>query len=83
MSVLTLTLPQSDADRLAEVAERTGQSVEQAATAALKAQLDAEFAACGEIEAGLAELDAGNSETLEVYEREMDAFVAQFAPTRG
>ncbi len=83
MSTLSLTLPEGDADRLAEIAARAGVTMEQAAATAVRAQLDADEAARREISAGLAELDAGQGMTLEAYEREMGAFMAQPRPVRG
>lgn len=83
MSSLSLTLPESDAARLAEVAAREGISLEQAAAAAVKSHLDGEEVARREIEAGLVELDAGQGMTLDAYEREMDAFMARLPPARG
>jgi len=83
MSTLTLTLPKADAERLAQLAARTGMTLEQAAADAVKAQLDADAAARREIEAGLAELDAGAGVSLEDYEREMDAFMNELRRARG
>lgn len=83
MSTLSLTLPKADAERLAEIAAREGVSLEAAAAAAVKAQLDADAHGIEEIEAGLAELDAGRGMSLEAYEREMDMFMAQLTPARG
>jgi predicted transcriptional regulator len=83
MSVVSVTLPDDDADRLAELARREGATPEQVGAAAVKARLDADAAARREIEAGLAELDAGQVLTLEDYEREMDAFVANLQARRG
>jgi predicted transcriptional regulator len=77
MTKLSLTLPKSEADRLAQIAARHGVSIEEAATAALVAQLDDDGAARAEIEAGLAELDAGSGVAMEDYEREMDALIEQ------
>lgn len=83
MSTLTLTLPRADAERLAELASRGGMTVEEAAAEAVRAQLDADSAARSEIEAGLAELDAGAGLSLEQYEREMDAFMIELRASRG
>ncbi len=83
MSTLSLTLPKTDADRLAAVAAREGVSVEQATIAAVKAHLDADAADRAEIVAGLAELDAGQGMSLDQYEREMDAFIATLGAARG
>jgi predicted transcriptional regulator len=83
MSVVSVTLPDDDADRLAELARREGASPEEVATAAVKARLDADAAARREIEAGVAELDAGRGLSLQDYEREMDAFMADLQTRRG
>jgi predicted transcriptional regulator len=83
MSTLTLTLPKTDAERLVKLAERDGVTVEEAAARAVRAQLDADAAARQEIEAGLAELDAGKGVSLEDYEREMDVFVNELRAARG
>ena len=83
MSVVSVTLPEDDADRLAELARREGATPEEVAAAAVKARWDAVAAARREIEAGLAELDAGESVTLEDYEREMDVFMAELQARRA
>jgi predicted transcriptional regulator len=83
MSVVSVTLPDDDADRLAELARREGATPEEVATAAVKARLDADAAARREIEAGVAELDAGRGLSLQDYEREMDAFMADLQTRRG
>ena len=83
MSTLTLTLPRADAERLAQLAARTGMTLEEAAAEAVKAQLDADAAARMEIEAGLAEIDAGAGVSLDIYEREMDAFMNELRAARG
>ena len=71
MSTLSFDLTDADKDRLAAIAAREGMTLEEAAAAALKAQLDADAAARAEIEAGLAELDAGDGMSLDDFEREM------------
>ena len=68
---------------MAEVAARSGVTIEQAAAAAVRAQLDADSAAREEIEAGLAELDAGAGMNLEDFEREMDGFMHDLQRGRG
>src|SRR5690606_20564362 len=73
MSTLTVEIEDGDKNRLADVARRAGISVEEAAAAAVK--LEADAAARREIEAGLAELDAGAGVSLEDVEQEMDAFM--------
>jgi predicted transcriptional regulator len=83
MSVISLKLPEADAARLAELAAREGRTPESIAAAAVRARLDADAAARAEIEAGLAELDAGAGMTLEAYEREMDAFMAELRSGHG
>jgi predicted transcriptional regulator len=83
MSVISVKLPEADAQRLAELAARVGETPEAIAAAAVRERLDADAAARGEIEAGLAELDAGAGMTLDDYEREMDAFMAELEGKRG
>ncbi len=83
MSNLTLNLTPDDEERLARVARAAGLSLEEAATAAVRAQLDADAAARREIEAGIAEIDAGAGITLEAFEREMDAFMAGLSSRRA
>lgn len=83
MSVVSVTLPEQDAKRLAELARREGATPEEVAASAVKARLDADAAARREIEAGLAELDAGQALSLEDYEREMDAFMADLSARRA
>jgi predicted transcriptional regulator len=83
MSVISVKLPKADADRLAELAAREGQTPEDFAAAAVRDRLEADAAARREIEAGLAELDVGGGMTLEEYEREMDAFMAELQARRG
>lgn len=83
MSVISVKLPEGDADRLAELAAREGQTPEAVAAAAVQARLDADASDRAEIEAGLAQLDAGEGMTIEVYEREMDAFMAELQAGRG
>ena len=83
MSTLSVTQPKADAERLVEPAAREGATPEQVALAAVRARLEADAAWCGEVAAGLAELDAGVGMTLADFEREMDAFVAQSPAARG
>ncbi|HRP10647.1 MAG TPA: hypothetical protein PLK37_06410 [Terricaulis sp.] len=83
MSTISLSLPDADAKRLAELAAREGRTPEQVAAAAVQARLDVEAAERREIEAGLAELDAGQTMTLEAYELEMDAFMAAVRAKHG
>mgnify|MGYP000988194770 CR=1 FL=1 len=83
MSVVSVTLPDEDAHRLAELARREGATPEEVAAAAVRARLDADAAARHEIEAGLADLDAGNAISLDDYEREMDAFMADLQARRA
>lgn len=83
MRTLSVELPETDADRLADLAAREGVTPEQAAAAAVRARLEQDLAARQDVEAGLAELDAGKAMTLEAYEREMDAFMASLALSRG
>jgi predicted transcriptional regulator len=83
MSVVSVTLPEQDVERLAELARREGATPEAVAASAVKARLDADAAARREIEAGLAELDAGRALSLEDYEREMDAFMADLSKQRA
>ena len=83
MSKLVLTLPEAVAKRLAGLAAREGQTPEHVAVAAVQAMLDDQAAARREIEAGLAELDSGQSMSLENYEREMDAFMASIQAGRA
>ena len=77
MSVISVKLPEGDAERLAELAAREGETPEAIAAAAVQARLDADARDRAEIEAGLAQLDAGEGMTLDAYEREMDAFMAR------
>jgi predicted transcriptional regulator len=83
MSSLTITLPQDEAQRLAELAKREGATPEAVAEAAVRARLDED--ACWEVEvkAGIADLDAGHSLTLENFEREMDEFMSALRAARG
>ncbi len=83
MSVISVKLPEADAERLAEFAAREGETPEAVAAAAVQARLDADARDRAEIETGLAQLDAGDGMTLEVYEREMDAFIAELQAGRG
>lgn len=83
MSVVFVTLPEQDAERLAELARRVGATPEEVAASAVKARLDADAAARRDIEGGLAELDAGQGLSLEDYEREMDAFMADLSARRA
>lgn len=83
MAVISVKLPEADAERLAELAAREGETPEAVAAAAVQARLDADARDRAEIEAGLAQLDAGEGMTLEVYEREMDAFMAELQAGRG
>jgi predicted transcriptional regulator len=83
MSVISVKLPEADAKRLAELAAREGETPEAIAAAAVRERLDADSASRGEIEAGLAELDSGAGMTLDAYEREMDAFMADLQAGRG
>ncbi len=83
MSVISVKLPEGDAERLAEFAAREGETPEAVAAAAVQARLDADARDRAEIETGLAQLDAGEGMTLEVYEREMDAFIAELQAGRG
>ena len=83
MAVISVKLPEADAERLAELAAREGETPEAVAAAAVQARLDADARDRAEIEAGLAQLDAGEGMTLEVYEREMDAFIAELQAGRG
>jgi predicted transcriptional regulator len=82
MSVVSVTLPEQDAKRLAELARREGATPEEVA-AAVKARLDTDAATRQAIEAGLAELDSGQALSLEDYEREMDVFVAGLQTRRA
>ncbi|MEJ0059038.1 MAG: hypothetical protein WDM79_05440 [Terricaulis sp.] len=77
MSDLTLTLASDDAQRLAELAAREGVTPEQLAEQAVRARLDEDAAWRAEVEAGLAELDAGKSMSFEDFEREMDTFMTE------
>lgn len=81
MSTLTVEIEDGDKNRLADVARRAGISVEEAVAAAVK--LEADAAARREIEAGLAELDAGAGVSLEDVEQEMDAFMRDLRLGRG
>ena len=83
MAVISVKLPEADAERLAELAAREGETPEAVAAAAVQARLDADARDRAEIETGLAQLDAGEGMTLEVYEREMDAFMAELQAGRG
>jgi len=83
MSSLTLVLSDADKARLSQIAAQRGVTLEEAAAAAVKAQLDADAAARREIEAGLAELDAGAGMSLEDFEREMDSFMRDMRLGRG
>ena len=83
MAVISVKLPEADAERLAELAAREGETPEAVAAAAVQARLDADARDRAEIETGLAQLDAGEGMTLEVYEREMDAFIAELQAGRG
>ena len=83
MAVISVKLPEADAERLAEFAAREGETPEAVAAAAVQARLDADARDRAEIETGLAQLDAGEGMTLEVYEREMDAFMAELQAGRG
>lgn len=83
MSVVSVTLPEQDAKRLAELAHREGATPEAVAAAAVKARLDADAEARREIEAGLAELDSAKMLSLEDYEREMDTFMAGLQTKRA
>ncbi|MBC7770513.1 MAG: hypothetical protein H7124_17160 [Phycisphaerales bacterium] len=83
MSTVSPDLTDADKKRLADMAERRGITLEEAAASAVKAQLDADAAARLEIEAGLAELDAGAGMSLEDFEREMDGFVSDLHRSRG
>lgn len=83
MSVISVNLPKADAERLAELAAREGETPESIAAAAVRARLDADANDRAEIQAGLAEIEAGAGMTLEGYEREMDAFMAELQAGRG
>jgi predicted transcriptional regulator len=83
MSVISVKLLEADVKRLAELAAREGETPEAIAAAAVRERLDADAAAQGEVEAGLAELDSGAGMTLEAYEREMDAFMSDLQAERG
>jgi predicted transcriptional regulator len=83
MSVVHLNLADRDAERLADLARREGATPEEVAAAAVKARLEADEASRRAIEAGLAELDAGEGLSLEDYEREMDAYMTKLQAPRG
>ena len=83
MSIVSVNLDDADAKRLTDLATREGQTPEAVATEAVRARLDADAAAQSAIEEGLAELDAGAGMTLEAYEREMDAFMADLRTRRA
>lgn len=83
MSEISVKLAEADAKRLADLAARQGETPEAVAAAAVRERLDADAAARREVEAGIAELDAGAGMTLEAYEREMDAFMADLQTERG
>lgn len=83
MTTISFSLPDADAKRLAELAAREGLTPEEAVAAAVQARLDVEAREHREIEAGLAELDAGKGVSLAAYEREMDAFMASIRAKRA
>lgn len=83
MSTVTITLPQAEAERLAELAKREGATPEAVVEAAVRARLDDDAQWEAEVQAGLADLDAGRSLTLEDFEREMDEFMNGLRAARG
>lgn len=83
MTTLSVTLSTADADRLAELAKREGATPEQFATAAVQARLQDDAAWQAEIVAGLAELDRGEGVSMEQFEQEMDAYMADLRARHG
>lgn len=83
MTTFSITLPDEDAVRLAELAEREGASVEDVARAALKARLDADEIWRSEILVGLAEHDAAKGVPFEDFEASMNEFMGTLRAGRS
>jgi predicted transcriptional regulator len=82
MTTVSIDLEREEVERLAELAKREGKTPEALAADAVRSHLD-DAAWRAEVEAGMAEIDAGHSETFEDFEREMDAFMNQLRAARG
>ena len=83
MTTLTITLPNDEAERLADLAKREGATPEAVAEAAVRARLDDDAAWEAQVKAGLADLEAGRTLTIDDFEREMDEFMSGLRPARG
>lgn len=82
MTTLSIDLQRDDAERLADLAKREGVTPEALALDAVRARIE-DSAWRAEVEAGIAELDAGQGLSMDDFEREMDAFMRQLRASNG
>lgn len=75
MTSIQLKLDDDEADKLAQIAAREGTTPEDLARRAVRASLASEAEIQEMIRRGFAQIEAGDSLTLEEFEAEMDRFM--------